>query len=89
MVKTMLLPSLDSATSHRATEGFLEGCHWQKHIHSVFLILQPCVLPLAVKFMSCVPIGIHGLLVQLKGGLCPCPQEPPTISEPKSKFVFV
>lgn len=55
MVKTMLLPSLDSATSHRATEGFLEGYHWQKHIHGVFLILQPCVLPLAVKLGAVCP----------------------------------
>lgn len=44
-----------------------------------FLSCSPCVLPRAVKFISCVLLGIHGLLVQLKNGPCPCPcpREPP------------
>lgn len=42
-----------------------------------FLSCSPCVLPRAVMFISCVPLGVHGLLLQLKNGLCPCPQEPP------------
>lgn len=27
-------------------------------------------------FISCVPLGIPGLLVHLRCGLCPCPREP-------------
>jgi len=38
---TGLLPSLDSATSHKVAEEFLEGYGGQKHIQVVFPILQP------------------------------------------------
>ena len=42
-----------------------------------FLSYSPSVLPWAVMLISSVPLGVHGLLVQLENGPCPCPQEPP------------
>lgn len=41
-----------------------------------FLLCSSCMLPGAVMFISHVPLGIPGLLVQLGCGLCPCSQEP-------------
>lgn len=46
------------------------------------------VLPWIVMFISTMPLGINGLLVQLENGPCPCPQEP-SVSVNRDKFIFV